>query len=231
MQTLGKHLYRLDLGISNSYLLRGPDTLVLIDTGGHDSVRKISRHLQQHNLQIKDLTHILLTHGHWDHTGNLALIQQQSNATIIAHTQEAPLIRTGKDIRPRVHNIPWLHQRFGSLFDGQLLPAPVHQEIQHGETLDSLYPGLKAIHLPGHSPGHTAYYCESEGWLIGGDVMMHVTPHLTLPLALFTLDPEENKRSILKVNQFGLNTLGLGHGTPILEKAHQAIARIAKRFK
>jgi glyoxylase-like metal-dependent hydrolase (beta-lactamase superfamily II) len=231
MQVFAKKVYRLDLGISNSYLLRGPDTLVLIDTGGRDSVRKISRHLKQHNLQIQDLTHILLTHGHWDHTGNLELIQQESKAVVIAHVKEAPLIRASQDIRPEAHKIPWLHRHFGKLFDGKLQPATVHQEVQNDESLDSLYPGLKAIHLPGHSPGHTAYYCESEGWLIGGDVMMHVTPHLTLPLALFTLDPEENKRSILKVNQFGLNTLGLGHGTPILEKAHQAIARIAKRFK
>jgi glyoxylase-like metal-dependent hydrolase (beta-lactamase superfamily II) len=231
MKRLLPNLYHLDLGIANVYLLRGNDTLSLIDTGGHGSLLKIEKTLSEQGFTIKDLTHILLTHGHWDHTGDLETLQTESGATIVAHTIEAPLIRAGKDVRPDRSSIAFIHRRFGKIFDGQPTPGPVHREVVDGETLDGIYPGLRVVHLPGHSPGQVGYFCEHEGWLVGGDVMMHVLPQLTLPLALFTLEPEMAKQSILKVATLNLRTLALEHGAPIVDKAQRAVARIAKRFR
>jgi glyoxylase-like metal-dependent hydrolase (beta-lactamase superfamily II) len=230
MKQLLPNLYHLDLGIANAYLLRGEDTLSLIDTGGHDSLTKIEKNLAEQDFKLKDLTHILLTHGHWDHTGDLALLQRESHAVVVAHKIEAPLIRAGKDVRPDPSSVSFVQHRFGKLFDGQPKPAPVHREIDDGETLEDIYSGLRGVHLPGHSPGQMGYFCERENWLIGGDVMMHVLPQLTLPLALFTLEPDVAKQSIVKVAKLNPETLMLGHGAPIVGKAHHAIKRIAKRF-
>lgn len=230
MKKLTNNLYHLELGIANAYLLRGKNILSLLDTGGHDSLPKIEKNLAEQGFKISDLTHILLTHGHWDHTGDLALLQKESNAIVVAHKIEAPLIRAGRDVRPDPSSVPFIHRRFGKLFDGQPKPGPVHREVDDGETLDDIYSSLRVVHLPGHSPGQVGYYCERDNWLIGGDVMMHVLPQLTLPLALFTLEPDVAKRSILKVAKLSPRTLALGHGTPIVGKAQKAISRIAKRF-
>jgi glyoxylase-like metal-dependent hydrolase (beta-lactamase superfamily II) len=231
MKQLLPNLYHLDLGIANAYLLRGKDRLSLIDTSGHGSLPKIEKNFAEQSFRLSGLTHILLTHGHWDHTGDLALLQKQSNAVVIAHKIEAPLIRAGRDVRPDPSSVPFIHRRFGKLFDGQPKPGPVDQEVEDGETLDDIYPGLRVVHLPGHSPGQVGYFNERESWLVGGDVMMHVLPQLTLPLALFTLEPEEAKRSILKVAKLNPKTLAVGHGAPIVGKAQRAIARIARRFR
>ncbi len=231
MKQLLPNVYHLDLGIANAYLLQGKDTLSLIDTGGHGSLAKIEKALALQGFTLKDLTHILLTHGHWDHTGDLAVLQKESGAVVVAHTIEAPLIRAGKDVRPDPRSVPFIHRRFGKLFDGQPKSGPVHREVTDGETLEDIYPGLCVVHLPGHSPGQVGYVCEREGWLVGGDVMMHVLPQLTLPLALFTLEPAVAKQSILKVAELNPKTLALGHGAPIVAKAQNAIARIAKRFR
>jgi glyoxylase-like metal-dependent hydrolase (beta-lactamase superfamily II) len=231
MKQLLANFYHLELGIANAYLLRGKDTLSLVDTGGHGSLPKIEKNLAAQGFKLNDLTHILLTHGHWDHTGDLALLQQESNAVVVAHKIEAPLIRAGKDVRPDPLKVPFIHRRFGKLFDGQPKPGPVHREVEDNETLEDVYSGLRVVHLPGHSPGQVGYYCEQEGWLVGGDVMMHVVPHLTLPLALFTLEPDLAKQSVLKVAELNPKTLALGHGAPIVGKAHNAVARSAKRFR
>lgn len=230
MKQLFRNLYHLELGIANAYLLRGKDTLSLLDTGGHGSFLTIEKNLAEQGYKITDLTHILLTHGHWDHTGDLALRQKESNATVVAHEIEAPLIRAGKDVRPEPLSVPFLHRCFGKLFDGQPKPGPVHREVEDGEILDDVYPGLQVVHLPGHSPGQVGYFCEQENWLVGGDVMMHVLPQLTLPLALFTLEPEVAKQSVLKVARLNPRTLALGHGAPLVNKAHNVMAKIAKRF-
>jgi glyoxylase-like metal-dependent hydrolase (beta-lactamase superfamily II) len=231
MKQLLPNLYHLELGIANAYLLRGTDTLSLIDTGGHSSLPKIEKNLSEQGFKLSDITHILLTHGHWDHTGDLALLQKEGNAVVVAHNIEAPLIRAGKDVRPDPLSVPFIHRRFGKLFDGQPEPGPVHREVDDGETLNNIYSGLRVVHLPGHSPGQVGYYCEQEGWLVGGDVMMHVLPQLTLPLALFTLEPAVAKQSILKVADLNPTALMLGHGAPIIGRAQNAIARIAKRFR
>jgi glyoxylase-like metal-dependent hydrolase (beta-lactamase superfamily II) len=70
MKQLLPNLYHFDLGIANAYLLRGKDTLSLLDTGGHGSLPKIEKNLTEQGFKLNDLTHILLTHGHWDHTGD-----------------------------------------------------------------------------------------------------------------------------------------------------------------
>jgi glyoxylase-like metal-dependent hydrolase (beta-lactamase superfamily II) len=134
-------------------------------------------------------------------------------------------------VRPDPSSVPFIHRRFGKLFDGQPKPGPVRREVEDEERLEDIYPGLRVVHLPGHSPGQVGYYCEREDWLVGGDVMMHVLPQLTLPLALFTLEPEEAKQSIVKVAKLNPTTLGLGHGAPIVGKAQRAMARIARRFR
>ena len=231
MKQLLPNLYHLDLGIANAYLLRGQDTLSLVDTGGHGSLPKIEKNLAELDFTLRDLTHILLTHGHWDHTGDLALLQKESQAIVIAHKLEAPFIRAGKDVRPDPRSISFIHRRFGKMFDGQPKPGPVHREVEDGELLEDIYPSLRVVHLPGHSSGQVGYYHEREGWLIGGDVMMHVLPQLTLPLALFTLEPTVAKQSVLKVAALNPVTLALGHGTPVVGKAQNPIARIAKRFR
>jgi glyoxylase-like metal-dependent hydrolase (beta-lactamase superfamily II) len=231
MKQLLPNLYYLELGIANAYLLRGKDTLSLIDSGGHSSLPRIQKNLAEQGFTLKDPTHILLTHGHWDHTGDLELLQKEGSAVVVAHTIEAPLIRAGKDVRPDPGSVPFIHRRFGKLFDGQPKPGPVHREVEDDEALHDIYSGLRVVHLPGHSPGQVGYFCEHENWLVGGDVMMHVLPQLTLPLALFTLEPTIAKQSVLKVAKLNPKTLALGHGAPIVNKAQKAIARIAKRFR
>jgi hypothetical protein len=59
---------------------------------------------------------------------------------------------------------------------------------------------------------------------------MHVLPQLTLPLALFRLEPEVAKQSVLKVARLSPKILALGHGAPIVAKTRNATTRIAKRF-
>ena len=58
--------------------------------------------------------------------------------------------------------------------------------------------------------------------------MMHVMPWLHLPLGAYTLDMAEAKRSIIKAAALKPQTLGVGHGAPLVGNALAPIDKLAK---
>lgn len=80
--------------------------------------------------------------------------------------------------------------------------------------------GFRVIEVPGHSPGHVAYWRESDRTLILGDVLnnMDVTtgrPGLHEPKWFFTADPETNRRSARKLLELEPKLVLFGHGAPL----------------
>ncbi len=97
--------------------------------------------------------------------------------------------------------------------------------------MPALYAGLEVVHLPGHSPGQIGLWFPGERLLLGGDVVTHFVPwRLTLPLAAYTPDIDEAKRSILKIAGMGVRSLGAGHGSPLLGDADIHLKRSARRL-
>lgn len=62
-------------------LIRGDGVCVLVDTGGPGERDLIISALAQHRLRVEDVQHVVCTHGHVDHVGNLNLF---SRATFLA---------------------------------------------------------------------------------------------------------------------------------------------------
>ena len=92
---------------------------VVIDPG--DEVFRIVHEISRNKLTIR---HILLTHGHFDHTGGAAELRKITKSSLLIHDLDAPAL----DIRPD-----------GPLYDGQ--------EIRVGTY------SMRVMHTPGHSPG------------------------------------------------------------------------------
>lgn len=67
-----------------SFLINADDEMILFDTGQSSEV--IAHNLDNLNLDLNDLKHVVLSHGHYDHTGGLKKIAERAkNATIFAH--------------------------------------------------------------------------------------------------------------------------------------------------
>ncbi len=97
---------------------------------------------------------ILITHGHWDHLLGVAEL---------AEGTEAPL-HMAEDERALLENLP------------DLVPAGVHARaytpdvlLKGDETLELAGISFETLRVPGHSPGHLAYY--ADGCLFSGDVL------------------------------------------------------------
>jgi len=96
---------------------------------------------------------ILITHSHWDHLGGVADLAEGTGAEVYMPRIEAPVLARPDEWYPDVRVRPY---EADVLLDG-------------GETIELAGISFDTLHVPGHSPGHLAYY--AEGALFSGDVL------------------------------------------------------------
>lgn len=77
--------HRINLGISNVYLLPSEEGFLLIDTGYKHQYARFLRHLTNLGVEPTQIRYLLLTHHHPDHAGFAAQLTLQSGAKVICH--------------------------------------------------------------------------------------------------------------------------------------------------
>jgi glyoxylase-like metal-dependent hydrolase (beta-lactamase superfamily II) len=80
--------------------------------------------------------------------------------------------------------------------------------------------GFRVIETPGHTAGHISFWREHDRVLVVGDVManMHIwtgMPILREPERIFSLDPEQNRRSAARLATLEPLIACFGHGPPL----------------
>jgi len=211
MQSIVPGVYAFTgLLVGRVYALEGTDGLALIDSGLGLAAGKVVQQLQASGRQLSDVKRILITHAHPDHVGGLAQLQAVTGAQVVAHALEWPVI-TGK--------VP----------ETARSTSPVRREVHGGEMLTEVLGGLQVIFTPGHAPGHVCFWQPDRRLLFCGDVVIRL-PRLRLPFAAFTVDMDENKRSIKKIAELEAKVVCFGHGQPLTHDAASQLLAFAARF-
>jgi glyoxylase-like metal-dependent hydrolase (beta-lactamase superfamily II) len=169
----------------NAFLVHAKGKTALIDTGTGGSLGPtngwIGRNLAAAGIDPKDIDAILLTHMHPDHSAGLTDTRTGErkfpNAELVMHEAEprfwlddAAMARAGDD-------------RTKAMFEhSRAQIAPYKERIRlfkDGE----VFPGLTAVPIPGHTPGHTGYMVSSgtQQLLIWGDVVHVPEVQVALP--------------------------------------------------
>lgn len=159
-----------------SYLVLGGEKIILVDTGPcspewaasyHRPLRKepfqeVPNALGKFDVSPEDIDLVVLTHLHWDHCFNLEYFTKAVFAVQKKELQYAvaPLAADGVPYEAFVPGIrpPWME-----VYDRMM--------VLDGDT--ELIPGLKTIHLPGHTPGFQGAVVETQTgpWIIAGDTV------------------------------------------------------------
>ena len=146
-----------------------------------------------------DLIGLWLTHGHFDHLADHAVVKQRfPDAKILIHPLEADRLRNpGSQMFQLPFTIP---------------PGEPDQLIEDGQMLRIGSLDARVIHTPGHAPGHVVFHFPRGSALVGGDlIMMHSVGRTDLPGSSYA----QLQESIRKVMALPDETQLLpGHGDP-----------------
>jgi glyoxylase-like metal-dependent hydrolase (beta-lactamase superfamily II) len=145
------------------FLVRDGDTVLLVDTGwGPEYDGRMLAELAEAGVKPAQVTHVLFTHLHGDHTG--WSIDRQSGK---------PIFSAARYLVPQAD---WEHYGAGdsASFERDVRPlkAAGCMDLVSGET--AISKSLTSIPTPGHTPGHTsvAITAGSERGFILGDVVL-----------------------------------------------------------
>ncbi len=130
---------------ANCYLVADKEKkeCIIVDPGDEASV--IIDRIKANGCTVK---YILITHGHFDHTGAINKVREF----------------TGAPAYINYNDYEWYKEAFKP--DDELLDGAV---FEFGDFK------IKAIHIPGHTQGSTALYIESEDILFTGDTLFYHT--------------------------------------------------------
>jgi glyoxylase-like metal-dependent hydrolase (beta-lactamase superfamily II) len=188
------------------------DRLVLVDTATDDQVGGLLKYLDKIRVKPRDLSTIFITHTHPDHVGGLATVKRDSPAKVAAHRVEADYIA-----RTRTYDGPPGLQRHPG--------TPVDVRLEDGQTHD----GLRCIFAPGHTRGSIALLDETRSLLLAGDSLRNERGLGPMD-DRYNVDPGQHRESIRKLARLHFETLIVGHGTPVVGKASEKVAELAKRL-
>ncbi|MFN8471958.1 MAG: MBL fold metallo-hydrolase [Anaerolineae bacterium] len=222
----GVHQYTLP-GV-NAYLIETSQGLILVDTGTPMDAKRLETMLRGDGFDPAHIKYIFLTHGDVDHIGSTAHFKQLSNAPVLAHPADVPLIEGRAQRQPgpgamgRVIRMGFTILNHTPLF--RLTPVTVDRTVVEG---DSLPDGWRIVYLPGHTPGLVGLYNPEKKVVIAGDALANQGGKLSPPPSMFTPDMEAAHDSVRKLAGYDFETLGVGHGPAITSGAGGAVARLA----
>lgn len=131
---------------------------VIIDAGCFypNEKQQLQQFISEKNLTVK---HLINTHLHFDHCFGASFVIETYGTGIQAHRGDEEFLK----------RLPEQAARFG--FKLTETPPPISKYIEENDVISFGHQSLKAIHVPGHSPGSLVFYSEEQGCAFVGDVL------------------------------------------------------------
>ena len=154
---------------SNIYAIQYDGGVILIDCGYRtEQWERMTAQMKEWGMDPGEITHVFLTHSHFDHAGNVWRINELG-AKVHASPVDADRVENGNPEMEELFGAPWTCGKVDVL-------------LREGERFS--FPGgvkLDVLETPGHSSGSLTYRIQVDGKtaLCTGD-MFFVTPRAPL---------------------------------------------------
>ena len=134
----------------NIYIVETDSGLVMIDCGYEEELDATFEHMEDWELDPQNVTHVLLTHEHGDHS-SAAWEMKERGAILVAHARAGEGIEAGDE-------------RTGSYRTHRAyIPCQIDMQLGDQELLEFGDLLIEAIHMPGHTEGCVIYRFTADG--------------------------------------------------------------------
>ena len=189
------NVIKLTLGelAANCFIVEAPDkTAVVIDPGAEAEV--IIEELESRGLT---LSKILLTHGHFDHTGAAAELKERYRAPVYISSADEELL--DDKVKSVAYILPEIPFR----------PVQADVRIKEGDVITQGPMEISVIETPGHTAGSVCFIIDD--CMFTGDTLFHRTIGRT---DHFSGDTPTEIQSVKRLAQLDKNyRLYCGHGS------------------
>jgi hydroxyacylglutathione hydrolase len=130
---------------------------VIIDPGCYDREEKeeLRNFIRENSLKVVKL---LNTHCHVDHVFGNAFVKREYGVELFIHRLDLPTLKSAVTYAP-VYGFPHYEEATPDAF------------IDEGDHIHFGNSTLEVLFVPGHAPGHVAFYHPEQAFCIGGDVL------------------------------------------------------------
>ena len=201
----------LGLGSVNCYLIQNENGYFLIDTGASNRGTQVHQALAQAGCRRGDLKLILLTHGDFDHTGNVAALHSQYDAPVALHRDDLSMAEQGNMFSGRQTGNPVMNWVSARLFGfGKANRFSPDLFLDEDSDLSAYGLNVRVLSIPGHSRGSVAFLT-AEGNLFSGDLLENLKEPV---IGSIIDDLPAAQASIARLQGLGAVTVYPGHGQP-----------------
>ena len=165
----------------------GGETLALVDAATPDegSETALREAFGALDYDLEDVTHLLLTHPHVDHVGQVERVVKVADPHVVAPasvrdrfdrdpddlaaTVRTTVTRAGLDDSAVEHAV---EMAVGSLRRNRALLPVEHVDtwVEGGDRFDLAETAVEVVHTPGHQADHCCFYLPEERALLAGDM-------------------------------------------------------------
>ena len=204
---------QINLGMVNAYLIKSKKP-ILVDTGLRGSVGKILKKISSEGINPKDISLIVITHAHSDHTGSLKELKDATGAKVAVGKTDSDYLAHGM-------NFPVYSKKIFFKIIASFLPRISMKEginadiVISSETDLSEYgiPG-KIIPTPGHTQGSLSVVLDSGEAIVGDLFSGGFIRKKKLSYPHFICNQRLVEESIKKIISLNPKIVYTGHGGP-----------------
>ena len=199
------------MGSVNCYLIKNDNGYFLIDTGGENAEDALLEKLNLAGCSEEMLKLIIITHGDFDHIGNVVPMRNKFGSKVAMHADDMAMATNGELFASR--NKPgFLVKILAPLFVSLGKTRRFNPDILliDGDDLNSYGLEAKVVSIPGHSKGSIGIHLASGGFFCGDLLENSKTPGFSTLMD----DQIVANKSMMRLQHLGINTVYPGHGTP-----------------
>jgi glyoxylase-like metal-dependent hydrolase (beta-lactamase superfamily II) len=212
-------IVQVPLRLSNVFVLetRLP---ILVDSGTVGDREDLDNALADRGISTSAVALVILTHGHADHAGLAAEIQQLGRAKIMLGAGDVPLAAVGHNDELRPTGLTGaLLKPFVTTIYAEFTPDIV---VHVRDSIDLSPWGIAGhvVAMPGHTPGSLVVLLDDHTAFVGDMIAGGALAGLFFPHSpgehLYQADPVQNRKNIQTLLDLGVTKFYLGHGGPVV---------------